>query len=92
MSRLANDTLSLDARSVRGAETSDMTPDMLRIVRRALRRADSNTALSRAIRTAVGACGGGGNGEYAVANRIATLLTPRPAYLPGRLAHMETVR
>ncbi len=92
MSRMANDTLPLDAPAVRGTASCDTTPDMLRIVRRALRRTDSNTALSRAIRTAVGACGGGGAGEYAVANRIAALIAPRPAHLSGRMAHLETVR
>lgn len=91
MSRWANDTLPLDGPAVRGA-ASDTTSDMLRIVRRAVRRADSNSALSRAIRSAVGACGAGANGEYAVADRIATLLAPWCAAPPGRAAHLETVR
>lgn len=90
MSRWANDTLPLEGPAVRDA-ASDTTPDMLRIVRRAMRRADSNTALSRAIRHAVGACAADANGEYAVANRIATLLASWSSP-PGRAAHLETVR
>jgi len=101
MNRYANETIRPDAPvAVEPRPSDDLTPHLVRIVRRALRRTEDNSPLARAVRAAAAQVDTDPNIRtvYAeeirirqIARRISALMTPSFRDPPGRGARLETV-
>ena len=95
-----NETLRPDAPVYEDRRGDDLTPHLLRIVRRALRHPEDNSPLARAVRAAVAQAEPAGPARTGVdeelrarqvARRMSAVLAPRLSLPPGRAAHRETV-